>query len=87
MTDYIEIRGLPRGTDEDDVVDLCIEFGSVAEVTVRHRPGGGPLVRVAFREAHEALQAIDALDKSFVDGCRLRVWSADEDGDHGRDYD
>ena len=73
MTARLKIEGLPRGFDEDDLLDLCEPYGFVDDVRVIDE--GAAVVRgiVYYPDLDDAKSAAEDLDGYELDDQPLRV--------------
>ena len=79
MTITLEIRGLARHLDDEDIRELCEEFGDVGELTVLRSESRGTTARVAYEEDWNAELAMTELDGTRMDGRYLQVDIASDD--------
>jgi RNA recognition motif-containing protein len=76
MASRLHIKGLPRGFDEDDLLDLCEPYGFVEDVQVIYDDyNGSGTVRgiVDYPDRDDAKSAADDLDGYELDDQPLRV--------------
>ncbi len=73
MAARLKIEGLPRGFDEDDLLDLCEPYGFVDDVQVIDDGSGTVRAIVDYPDLDDAKSAADELDGYELEEQPLRV--------------
>ena len=73
MTARLKNEGLPRGFDEDDLLDLCEPYGFVDDVRVIDEGSGTVRGIVDYPDFDDAKSAAEELDGYELDDQLLRV--------------
>lgn len=73
MASRLKIEGLPRGFDEDDLLDLCEPYGYVDDVQVIDDGSGTVRAIVDYPDLDDATSAADDLDGYQLGDRPLRV--------------
>ena len=83
MSLKILIRGLPLDFDEDELLELCEEFGEVVATGFMANVRGARRAWVEFSEEWEAESALGELDGAAIEESELSVSAYDPDDDDG----
>lgn len=81
MSLKIMIRGLPLDFDEDELLELCEEFGEVTATGFLSNTRTGRRAWVEFAEQWEAEVALGELDGAAIEESELAVTAYDPDDD------